>query len=310
VADDWKGNTLTAPAGALSSTGMRYHELALQRWLNKTVTLSWGVPVPVVFTDPMDAFSTFNKLWSEANNPFQYLLDAKDENGNLLYQPYPCPAIYPLISVRRRNWKFRPQQNYSTHRMRFINWPTVSSTGSHIPGKEDVGVGLTLSNLAEVTTSRFPMAFDYRFQISHFCNRPDTQAFFLSQLFKEFWRSGSQLQTWIKVDYPGFGSKLVRLYVEGDIENGTPENLEGDKAIEFQTNFQIVLEGYEIDVDYRIYPALWHFVLREGSAPPEALDAAFELVLRTDLRENPQSAVISYRQAVATMPPVTSNGTT
>ena len=45
------------------------------------------------------------------------------------------------------------------------------------------------------------------------------------------------------MDYPGFGSKLVRLYVEGDIENGTPENLEGDKAIEFQTNFKIVLEG-------------------------------------------------------------------
>ena len=103
---------------------MRYHELALQRWLNKIFLLRWGVPVPVVFTSPMDAFSLFSQLWSEANNPFQYLLNIKDEKGAPLYQPYPQPVRYPVISVYRKGWKYRQYQNFSIHRMRWINWPS------------------------------------------------------------------------------------------------------------------------------------------------------------------------------------------
>lgn len=283
---------------------MRYHELALQRWLNRFITLRWGIPVPVVFTSPMDAFSLFSQLWSEANNPFQYLLEAKDDKGAPLYQPYPSPVRYPLISVHRKGWKFRNYQNFSIHRMRHINWPTVSSTGSELYGVPNDGVGLTQCRLGEVTTSRYPMAFDYRFQVDHFCNRPDTQAFFLSQLFRQFWRTGGPtLQTWIKVSYPGFGDKLVRMYIEGDIDSMTPEEPEAGKNVEFRTSFTLVIEGYEIDLNYEIYPALWTLILREGSAPPEALNAAFDFTGTVDLREQEHNPVVDYRREVSVMPP-------
>lgn len=304
MANDWTGNTLNVADGALSTTSMRYHELAIQRWLNKIFTLRWGVPVPVVFTSPMDAFSLFSKLWSEANNPFQYLLDVKDAKGVPLYQPYPSPVRYPVISVYRKGWKYRQYQNYSIHRQRYINWPTVSDSGSVIHGKRQQGTDLTLCQLGEVTTSRFPMAFDYRFQIDHFCNRPDTQAFFTSQLFREFWRTGGPvLQTWTVVKYPGFGDKLIRVYIDGDIENLTPEEPEEGKNVEFRTSFTVVMEGYDIDVDYKIYPALWNLLIRFGSAPPQALDAAFDFTGTVSLREAPLNPTVEYREKVTVMPP-------
>lgn len=284
---------------------MRYHELALQRWLNKVFLLRWGVPVPVVFATPMDAFSLFSKLWSEANNPFKYLLDVKDECGNPIYQPHPQPVRYPIISVYRKGWKYRNYQNFSIHRMRWINYPSVSDAAElHFSGTHQQGTELTRCGLAEVTTSRFPMAFNYRFQIDHFCNRPDTQAFFLHQLFREFWRTGgTELQTWIKVSYPGFGDKLVRLYIDGDIDNVTPEEPEEGKNVEFRTSFTIVVEGYDIDLDYKIYPALWKLIIREGSAPPEAVDAAFNFVGTIDLREQPENPNVDYKYETTVMPP-------
>lgn len=283
---------------------MRYHELALQYWLNKAFTLRWGVPVPVVFTSPMDAFSLFSKLWSEANNPFQYLLNVKDEQGIPLYQPYPQPVRYPVMSVYRKGWKLRQYQNFSIHRLRHINYPTVSDAAElHFSGTHQQGTELTRCNLGNVTTSRMPMAFDYRFQIDHFCNRPDTQAFFTSQLFRQFWRTGGpQLQTWIKVAYPGFGDKLIRLYIDGDIENLTPEEPEGDKSVEYRTSFTLVIEGYDIDLNYEIYPAFWTLVARDGTAPPEALDSAFD-VHRMDLREKPENSAIDEKYRTTVMPP-------
>lgn len=305
MADNWTGNTLNVSAGALSSTSMRYHELALQHWLNKIFKLRWGVPVPVVFSSPMDAFSLFSKLWSEASNPFAYLLDVKDECGNPVYQPHPQPVRYPIISVYRKGWKLRNYQNFSIHRMRWINYPTVSDAAElHDSGTHQQGTALTLCHLGDVTTSRFPMAFDYRFQIDHFCNRPDTQAFYTSQLFREFWRTGGlQMQTWIKVKYPGFGDKLVRLYVDGGIDNLTPEEPEEGKNVEFRTSFTVVLEGYDLDLDYKIYPALWSLMLRYGSAPPEALNSAFEFTGTVDLREQPESTIIDEKYATSVMPP-------
>jgi hypothetical protein len=283
---------------------MRYHELAIQKWLNKVFTLRWGVPVPVVMTSPMDAFSVFAKLWSEANNPFQYLLDVKDAAGVPLYQPYPAPARYPVISVYRKGWKFRNYQNFSIHRMRYINWPTVSDAGTIRFGKHQQGSNLTLCDLGDVTTSRFPMAFDYRFQVDHFCNRPDTQAFFTSQLFREFWRTGGpQLQTWAVVKYPGFGDKLIRLYIDGDIENPTPEEPEQGNNVSFRTSFTVVMEGYDLDLDYKVYPALWNLLIRVGSAPPEALDAAFDFTGTLSLREQQDNPTVEYRERVTVMPP-------
>jgi hypothetical protein len=107
----------------------------------------------------MDAFSQFTRLWSEANNPFLYLLQAVNDDGTPLYQPYPAPVRYPLLSVYRKGFKYRTYQNFSIHKFRHINWPTVS---------DDVG----RCELGNVTTSRMPMAWDYRFQIDFSATGP------------------------------------------------------------------------------------------------------------------------------------------
>ena len=300
VAENYAGNTINVPTGAVASTSMRYHELAIQSWLNRIFILRSGYPLPTVMCAPCDAFSLFNKLWADQTNPFKYLLDVKDEQGNPLYQPYPQPVRYPVMSVYRKGWKLRPYQNFSIHRMRHINWPTVSSAGTNVYGVASTGTNVTTGDLGNVTTSRYPMAFDYRFQLDHFCNRPDTQAFFISQVFREFWRTGAnQMQTWIKVNYPGFGTKLVRLYMDGDVENLTPEEPEDGKNVEFRTSFTVVLEGYDIDLNYQVCPALWK-ILVGGTPSPDEVAAAFT----QDMRKDQENSIVKYREQTTTMPPV------
>jgi hypothetical protein len=298
-------------AGALSSTGMRYHELALQHWLNANFLLRWGVPIPVIFSNPMDAFSEFTLEWSRDQNAYQYLLDVKDDIGTPLYLPHPSPIRYPLISVYRRNYKLRQSHNFSIHNMRHIEWPTVSDAGTHVYGKEQHGVNLEVGDLGMVTVTRYPMAVDFKFQVDFFCNRPDTQAFFLRQLFKQFWRTGGpQLQTWTLVKYPILGPKLVRLYLDGEVENTTPETPEDGKNQEFRVTISLVLEGYEIDVDYKLYPALWKIVTRSGAITPLKIAGEFGIdnsqvdYFRVDsMRDTPESnPTVAYRMETAVMP--------
>lgn len=297
-ADD---GTLTARSGQLSSCGMRYHELALQRWLNGLFVVREGYSVPVVFTSPMDAFSYFAQLWSDANNPFDYLLNLKDANGTPLYEPHPSPIRYPLISVHRKGWKIRPHQNFSIHRWRHINWPTVASAGTERYGPQAQGWDVTKCGLGNVTTSRMPMAWDYRFQLDHFCNRPDTQAFFVEQLMQEFWRTGGTIpQTWISVPYPGWGNRRIRLYLDGDIENLTPEEPEAGKNVEFRTSFTVVVEGFDVDLRYEIYPALWNVVMRFGPVSPTQLEDCFNFTRTTDLRVACDNPSIDIRPNVPT----------
>lgn len=291
--------TLTVRAGSLGGTSMRYHELAVQRWLNKLFYVREGYPVPVVFTSPMDAFSHFRQLWADANNPFTYLLSLKDENGTPLYEPHPSPIRYPIISVHRKNWKVRQYQNFSIHRWRHLNWPTVSDTGAPVNGKPNVGTGLTKFDLGNVTTSRIPMAWDYRFQIDHFSLRPDTQSFFLNQLMGEFWRTGGPTaQTWLQVFYPGWGERLIRLYIDGDVESMTPEEPEPDKNIEFRTSFTVVLEGFDVDLRYKIFPAFWTLVFASGSVDPATLDTAFQVLATKDARINNANPTLDDRPNV------------
>ena len=127
-------STLSVKAGAVGGTSMRYHELALQAWLNVWAVVRVGYPVPVIFAAPMDAFSQFEQLWAQDTNPFRYLFDLKDAKGTPLYEPFPSPMRYPIISVYRKGWKYRMYQNFSIHRWRQINWPTVSDTGTTLYG--------------------------------------------------------------------------------------------------------------------------------------------------------------------------------
>jgi hypothetical protein len=251
---------------------MRYHELAVQRWLNRLFVVRDGYPVPVVFATPMDAFSQFSKLWSaSANNPFQYLLNAVDEDGTPLYQPYPAPITYPLLSVYRKGFKYRSYQNFSIHKFRHINWPTVNA---------DVG----RCELGNVTTSKMPMAWDYRFQIDFFCLRPDTQAYFVEKMMREMYKTGGVPQTWIPVEYPAWGRQLIRVYIDGDIENSTPEEPEADRNVEFKTTVNLVVEGFSLDLDFKVEPALWHIIFGQGSVDPTTLQRAFEPLRDEDVR--------------------------
>jgi hypothetical protein len=263
--------TIGVKTGSLGATSMRYHELALQRWLNRLFIVREGYPVPVVFATPMDAFSQFTRLWSAANNPFQYLLQAVDEEGTPLYQPYPAPVRYPLLSVYRKGFKYRSYQNFSIHKFRHINWPTIS---------DDVG----RCDLGNVTTSKMPMAWDYKFQLDFFCNRPDTQAFFVEKLMREFYKTGGTPQTWIAVEYPAWGRQLIRVYIDGDIENNTPEEPEADKNVEFRTTVNIVVEGFSLDLDFKIEPAFWTLIFGTGSIDPVTLQRAFEPLREDDVR--------------------------
>jgi hypothetical protein len=280
--------TIDVKAGSLSATSMRYHELAVQRWLNRLFVVREGYPVPVVFATPMDAYAQFTRLWSAANNPFQYLLNAVNEDGTPLYEPYPAQVKYPLLSVYRKGFKFRPYQNFSIHNFRHINWPTVS---------KDV----CRSQLGNVTTSRMPMAWDFKYQIDYFCLRPDTQAFFIEKLMWEFYKTGAVPQTWIVVDYPVWGRQLVRVYLDGDIENATPEEPEADKIVEFKTTCNIVVEGFSLDLAFEVYPALWELIVGEGSIDPATLERGFTPVADVDLRFNGTNQTMIDRTNVPTV---------
>lgn len=305
-------NPLDIAAGSLSVTGMRYHELALQQWLNSTFLIRWGAPVPVVFSSPMDAFAEYTRLWGAANNPYRYLLDLKDSSGAPLYSPYPAQVKYPVISVYRRNYKLRQSHNFSINRMRNIAWVSTSDNNPKLYGKDQQGVNLQMGDVGNVVTSRYPLALDYRFQIDFFCNRPDTQAYMLSQLYNEFWRTGgTTLQTWTTVNYPVIGPKLVRLYIDGDVENVTPETPEDGKNVEFRVSFNVVLEGYEIDVRYKVEPTLWEVLFGTSAVSLKDLAAVgvspsqYNSVndMRGDYAANSE---LVYRSTIATIP---ANGT-
>jgi hypothetical protein len=239
---------------------MRYHELAMQAWLYSRFFVRDGYPVPVVFGTPMDAFSKFQDLWKLDKNPFSFLLNVKDDKGTPLYEPYPSAPRYPLISVMRKGWKFRTYQNSSIHFWRHINWPTVSKDVH----REDLG---------SVTTSFMPMAWDYKFQIDYFSMRPDTQAFFIETMMRQFWRTGGTPQTWIKVNYPGIGSHLVRVYLPDEgIDWVTPDVPESDKIMEYRTSVTVVLEGFSVDLGFVIQPTLWKLVIGEGTASVDELN--------------------------------------
>lgn len=254
---------------------MRWHELALQRWCNLNFLVADGYPVPVLFSSPMDAFSQFKNLWRADNNPFKYLLDLRDNNGTPVYAAYPEPPKYPLISVHRKGWSYRTSQNYSYKRWRRISWPTVS----HDAAKADLG---------NVATTRMPAAWDFKFQVDHFCLRPETQSNFITALMGTLWRSGGIPQTWLTVEYPGhFYRKYVRMYLDGNVDSVTPPEPQDGQITEYRTSFGLVIEGYAPDLNYEVFPAVWNLVIN-GRMPgnPQELDQLF--APRVDLRRPDQ----------------------
>jgi hypothetical protein len=266
---------------------MRIHELALQRWFYSRFFVREGYPIPIVFSTPSDAFSTFDMLWKRDKSPFSYLFNVKDDEGKALYEPYPANIRYPLISAFRRGWRYRPEQNYSIHQFRHINWPTVS---------KDVNK----CELGNVTISQRQMAWDYRWQIDHYAMRPDTQAYFVEAVMRSMWMTGGTPQCWVKVHYPVIGNQLVRMFLDGDIENSTTEEPEDQKQVEFRTTFTLCMEGYSIDQYVKFVPALWSLVVRSNalSASPDEIETAFGVQESVDLRAYGSNDTLDSRSCV------------
>lgn len=260
----------------------RIHEIALQAWL-RNFQVAEGYPVPVVFATPMTAFSEYTRLWDSESNPFRYLTQLKDADGKPLY-PYPAPVRLPLINIKPLPFRQRPAQSFSIHRMRRQFYWTVN---------EDV----LQSDLGNVAQSMMPSAWDFRYQLDHFCKRPDTQAQFVSTLMKQFHiMTGGGSYTWIPVAYPGWfsGHAYCRLALDGDIE-ATQEEDQQDRTYIFRTTISLNLEGYVPDLDIRTVPALWFLTERLGSATPEELEGVYPGYLsRTeDLREHNENRVFT-----------------
>ena len=233
---------------------MRIHEVALQRWFYSHFFVTEGYPVPLVFATPMDAFSTFQVLWGSPDNPFTYLLEAKDSEGRPLYEPYPATVRYPLISVSRKGMSYRPEQSYGTHTRRRAYYVTLASN-------------VTQADLGNVVSCQMPTAWNFTYQIDHYCTRPDTQAIFIQKLMKTLRFGGGTPQTWIPVIYPAwFGTdhRVIRMYVNGGIDTISNEE-PGDAQVEYRTSFTVVLEGYSPDLDVELNPTLWTYF--QGTNP-------------------------------------------
>jgi hypothetical protein len=145
---------------------------------------------------------------------------------------------------------------------RRIHYPTVSAD-------------VTIDDLGTVRQAYYPSAWDFKFQLDHFCLQPGTQARFIHRLMEEFTRGGGNLQTWMLVRYPDWWStQLIRMRLDGGIENMTEPAAE--THTEFRTSCAIVVEGYVPDIDVKEIPTYWYNVF-ETSFPmaPGELEVLF-----------------------------------
>jgi len=230
-------------------TDRRIHDLALQRWLQHSFILKQGYPVPIVFAHPMDAFSQFENLWKSENNPYSYLYSLRDVDGAPAYQPYPSPARYPIISVNRAGLGYRPSQSYGTRFFRAEYYRTAAKDVS----LEDVGIAVN---------KNMPTAWDFRYQITHMCLRPDTQAIFEHNLVRSF--------EW------------------------TPDPAQEEQTI-YTTSFTIVVEGYSVDLNEVLLPALWSKMLRVGTLPLPIDDINLLFEVDVPLKEDGQNTLVEIK---------------
>lgn len=226
-------------------SSLRVHEMALQRFFNATFQVAEGYPVPFVIATPTDAFSTFKRLFNDPSGPFQYLFDLKTSDGQAAYRVTPDSLIYPLISAQRKSWTPRPSQSWGTKQFRGAAYLT---TGSNV----------SRNDLAVTMSTAMPTAWDFSFNIEHYCRRAETHASFIKKLMRAFRWMGGVPQTWIPVKYPGFFGKdheLIRIYLSGDITDLSEPT--GDAINIFRCGFTVVIEGYDVDLNVELNPSLW-----------------------------------------------------
>jgi hypothetical protein len=289
-------------------TDIRVHAIAIYRWLNRIIRIREGMPVPVLFTGPMDAFSQFNRLWSTPDNPYAYLKELQ-EYGCL---DEPAQLRFPIISLDFKRMRYRPEQSYSTRVNRHAYWPTIDS----------VQQGLRLNDLANIAVVHMPSAWNFVYQLDFWCSRPDTQAFFIKQFTNATKASsGGQIQTYIPVVYPGYyGFRVERIFLASDIEDMTdkaPENTE----IQFRTSLTLELEGYAVPQMRTITPTVWNVFQTVGVNPAD-VDRVYQLSLGVPSTNPVPSYLTTITKATGavlnpiviarsdTMPPVAGDFTT
>ena len=265
-------------------TEVKMHALALTRWINQWSFLKEGVPTPVIWATPMDAFSQFDKLWQDANSPFAYLKGMGQPDGAAVV--FPVVQRFPLINIDFRGMSYAADRSYSGRTYRRLGWPTVE--GQQTPG-------VTLSSLGYVSQARMPLAFNYRYQVDHWALRPDTQAFFIRQLLKSVRASGAELQTYVRTLYPSYyGNALVKLKIDSDI-NDTTEKDPTDQTVKYRTTINCTLEGWAIDQTLTVTPTFWTVNNMSIAFDPNHLDQIY-LMNSTDLRPYQQNPVLGLRQ--------------
>lgn len=277
---------MTGPVSTPNSdlTPMRLHEVAMQWWCHQHFFVRDGFPTPVIFSKPMDAYMHYEEMWAKEQNPYDYLRKAKNENGELLY-PWPAPARFPLIVINRKRQSFRPYGNFSTSKNRHVSWPTVSDN-------------VNRNDLGSVRVRNRPIGLNFHFDIVHYCLRPDTQALFIQNVWNCFWRSGGTPQTWIKVVYPDdLGAQMVRMTLDSEITDTTLDDpgLQQSKCV---TSFSVHVEGWQVDMADKVYPALWHNVVNAYAVDIGQLRLIY--TKQTDLRDEPPKSVIVTRDGVPT----------
>jgi hypothetical protein len=261
---------------SLEMTSMRIHELCILRWLNKAFIFKEGYPIPVIFATPRDAHAEFLKLWKLENNPFRYLTEMKDANGKQVFPPYPPTVVYPLISVARLNWNLRLSQSYGHFTDRTAYYPTINGNGT--VGSDGIAIGngtVTQDDMAWAASVNRPTAWDFRFQIDHYCNQPQTQSIFVNRVMKEFRNNG---YTFLMARYPfPHTRQFVRCYLESGIENVNNDALP-DQNQEIRTSFTIVVEGYHMDYETNFSPVMWSVGLgqEKTTVDPSTLSQWFD----------------------------------
>jgi hypothetical protein len=244
----------------------------------------------------MDAFSEFRRLWNDPNSPFAYLKAPAITTGRV----WPENTVTPLLSFNFLSSQFLPHLTYASRNNRHQSWPSIST----------VPEGLRENNLGRINQVRYAQAFDFRFQLDHWCQRPDTQALFLDQLYQAFRESsaGTQ-QTWIPIPYPPtHGRQMVRMRLEGDPQNMTEatQTAPNDVTVLYHTSCTLIIEGYRPDRNVVTVPTVWYLTLGVNFDGLDNLSPAdmntLYLINNHDLRADPDNPIVRLRQA--TMPPL------
>ncbi len=277
-------------------TDVRVHLIALSRWLNSRFLIREGMPVPVIFAAPMDAFAQFSKLWKSPDNPFAYLQELRRgeaATGAVVGRSLePAQLRFPLISVDWKRMRYRPEQSYASRVNRRLYWPTINS----------VAEGLKLGDLGNVAQARFPAAWTFTYQIDFWCARPDTQAIFVKQLTNAFKiMSASVPQTFIPVVYPNYvGALAERLILSSDIDDLTDKQ-PVDTEMQFRTGVTVDIEGYATDNNIVVAPTLWTMMSGTAAVSPSSISVLFR-ESGVDLRDGPVVNPIVVER-LSTMPP-------